>query len=484
MFYINGSSTDIYFYAGSTSDFVSTTINNNSWYHIAGTYDGNFAYLYINGEEVGNMAISTPLEKNNYNLFIGDDGESYSNFVGQLDETRIWDRVLTQEEIKANMTKEISAQANLLLYFDYNQGVPKGDNTSISTIWDKSGNDFNGKLNAFSLADGDSTSNFVNSEIVLISELPQDNSSCDYVAQNFKITAKGSPSLAYQWLFSDDSGLTFNNLIESAEFVGVQNDTLIVDFSAINENYLFFCEILDVDFVTYSDTVKNIKKVIPSMPNVSVVNNCGNSELTTDATEYITWSNGSHNVTITVTDANLYSVVQELDGCVSALGVGTSAPKEVPATPTITFDGSVLHSDATTGNQWYKNGVLIVDAINQDFTPIEDDVYTVIVTNVDACASEVSNTIIVITTGIENNLNSDISVFPNPTTGKVNIKFENLNSNTKISFLDLTGKSIIEKEISAKTTISEFDLSKFPKGVYLVKVLNNDNVKIEKIVVE
>ena len=44
------------------------------------------------------------------------------------------------------MTKEISAQANLLLYFDYNQGVPKGDNTSISTIWDKSGNYFNGKL--------------------------------------------------------------------------------------------------------------------------------------------------------------------------------------------------------------------------------------------------------------------------------------------------------------------------------------------------
>ena len=68
--------------------------------------------------------------------------------------------------------------------------------------------------------------------------------------------------------------------------------------------------------------------------------------------------------------------------------------------------------------------------------------------------------------------------------GKVNIKFENLSSDTKISILDLTGKSIIEKEISTKTSITEFDLLKFPKGIYLVKVMNSENVRIEKIVVE
>jgi hypothetical protein len=64
------------------------------------------------------------------------------------------------------------------------------------------------------------------------------------------------------------------------------------------------------------------------------------------------------------------------------------------------------------------------------------------------------------------------------------VKFDNLSEKSKISILDLTGKSIIEKEISANTTLTEFDLSKFPKGVYLIKVLNNEKVKIEKIVVE
>ena len=81
-------------------------------------------------------------------------------------------------------------------------------------------------------------------------------------------------------------------------------------------------------------------------------------------------------------------------------------------------------------------------------------------------------------------ISNNITVYPNPTSGKVNIKFENLNSDTKINIFDLTGKSIIEREISAKTSITEIDLSKFTKGVYLIKVSNFENVRIEKIIVD
>ncbi len=50
----------------------------------------------------------------------------------------------------------------------------------------------------------------------------------------------------------------------------------------------------------------------------------------------------------------------------------------IPATPTITQTGTVLHSDAPDGNQWYDQNGLINEAIYQDYTvTVENDYYVI-----------------------------------------------------------------------------------------------------------
>jgi gliding motility-associated-like protein len=85
-------------------------------------------------------------------------------------------------------------------------------------------------------------------------------------------------------------------------------------------------------------------------------------------------------------------------GCVSAgTAAIVNAALPIPAQPIISSSSAsanicagntvTLTSSALTGNQWYKDGVLIAGAINQTYTPNASGDYTVIATNASGCAS-------------------------------------------------------------------------------------------------
>jgi len=73
-----------------------------------------------------------------------------------------------------------------------------------------------------------------------------------------------------------------------------------------------------------------------------------------------------------------------------------------------------------------------------------------------------------------------VSVYPNPSTGIVNIDFENNGSYT-IEVTNIIGEIVLLKDINSNSTI---DLTNFDKGTYLVKVSNSELSKTERIVVE
>ncbi len=77
---------------------------------------------------------------------------------------------------------------------------------------------------------------------------------------------------------------------------------------------------------------------------------------------------------------------------------------------------------------------------------------------------------------IENTINSRISVFPNPTTGKVRIQAEDI---VGIELMDITGKTIV-----SLTGLKEIDLSSGAKGIYFIKVTVQKGVVVKKIVKE
>src|SRR5580698_7766069 len=80
------------------------TIPQQTWVHLAGTYDGSHARLYVNGAEVGNLPASGPfaVETNPVVLSGNGNGTSYtvSEFVpGLLDEVMLYRRALAPDEI-------------------------------------------------------------------------------------------------------------------------------------------------------------------------------------------------------------------------------------------------------------------------------------------------------------------------------------------------------------------------------------------------
>jgi uncharacterized protein (TIGR02145 family) len=77
------------------------------------------------------------------------------------------------------------------------------------------------------------------------------------------------------------------------------------------------------------------------------------------------------------------------DGAVSTIAVTVNSK---PATPAITISGSILHSDAVAGNQWYDQNGLIPGAANQDYMVTASGDYYAIVTLL-GCSSEKSNII-------------------------------------------------------------------------------------------
>lgn len=130
--------------SGSYVDIVGPDATLNEWQHVAAVYDGSKVYLYINGEKADSTSTFTYVP-NPDGLFVlgGYAPDTTTNeFVGSLDEFRIWSVARTDEEIQSSMFELLSgSETNLNGYWrlDENEG---------STAYDYTSNDNNGTLTA------------------------------------------------------------------------------------------------------------------------------------------------------------------------------------------------------------------------------------------------------------------------------------------------------------------------------------------------
>jgi hypothetical protein len=79
----------------------SVTIEANRWYHVVAIHAGSIAYLYVNGIAHSKSTTLTPTGTPGYPVQIG--GTTYSGHYtnGIIDEVFIWNRALSESEIKA-----------------------------------------------------------------------------------------------------------------------------------------------------------------------------------------------------------------------------------------------------------------------------------------------------------------------------------------------------------------------------------------------
>jgi len=87
---------------GNLYSSVVRAIDANQWHHVALTWNGSHALLYLNGIEVNIRAGSGSVLPGNRPVFIGSDNGTSSYFNGTIDEVKIYNRTLSSEEIKSD----------------------------------------------------------------------------------------------------------------------------------------------------------------------------------------------------------------------------------------------------------------------------------------------------------------------------------------------------------------------------------------------
>ncbi|WP_421891879.1 LamG-like jellyroll fold domain-containing protein [Marinoscillum sp.] len=231
-----------------------TLINDGKWHHLAGVFDNanDLISIYVDGVlEQQNATAQNPVTGSSP-LYLGWSGVG-QHYEGEMDQVRIWNTVRTQEELINHMNQSLNAEAGLVASYDFNTGIPGGDNTGLNTLADISGNGHDGTLNAFDLV-GD-TSNWV--------------ASGAFAPIIYQVSAANLNNLSVNWQ-PTNRGQIYVDINDASNFAGVphatgyqigngSNSTSIVTGLSLAPNTRYFARIYyqDGGFTSpYSDTVE------------------------------------------------------------------------------------------------------------------------------------------------------------------------------------------------------------------------------------
>ncbi|MES2557048.1 MAG: LamG-like jellyroll fold domain-containing protein [Bacteroidota bacterium] len=160
-----GGTNNIYFYVveNGTNYSLATTANlpSNTWTHVAvrWTTAANSVEIFFNGILQGGNAGGTSSTGSSNNLSIGTRPGGAQYFPGTLDEVRIWSEARSNCEILSNYNRSMTGtETNLVVNYDFNQGVAAGNNAGVTTLPDLVAAN-NGTLNNFTL--NGTTSNWI-----------------------------------------------------------------------------------------------------------------------------------------------------------------------------------------------------------------------------------------------------------------------------------------------------------------------------------
>jgi hypothetical protein len=181
----------------------------------------------------------------------------------------------------------------------------------------------------------------------------------------------------------------------------------------------------------------------------------------------------------TYTTANIYyDTFTSVHGCDSTI-VTQLIVNPIPSTPSITQNGNELISNSLTGNQWYNQSGIINGAITQNFIPVTEGDYYVVVT-LNGCSSDPSLSINVVFTGIEQNTTkSGIKVYPNPVSDELIIETYGINEIVNFEIYNSVGQMVFKGSLLNKTIVQT---GSYATGAYMIKLESGKTFEFRKIV--
>lgn len=176
-------------------------------------------------------------------------------------------------------------------------------------------------------------------------------------------------------------------------------------------------------------------------------------------------------------------IVPNYLGCDSSITIQLSITK--PNVEVVSDDTMLTATANFVQYQWYQcspEWLKIDNATNKFFKPQINGEYAVEIDE-DNC-KDTSDCIVINQLNISPvNFHQLINIYPNPSNGVFYIHLLNINGKTSVELTTLLGQKI-DQEIIDNTSISKIDFSKHPQGVYLLKIKNQQNSYIYKMIIE
>jgi hypothetical protein len=196
---------------------------------------------------------------------------------------------------------------------------------------------------------------------------------------------------------------------------------------------------------------------------------------TTDVQEacgQFTWIDGN---TYTENNNTASQTLQSVEGCDSIVTLDltiTPLPSNV-----VSVTGETITADAfASAYQWYDcaTGLPIAGATSQSYTATESGSYQVLI-DVNGCVNEsICETVEVSTSDlIENFVDFNFSVFPNPSNGIFTIALVGMNkTQVELSVMDVSGKIVYAQLFSSNSSKMNIpmNISNTEEGVYFVRI--------------
>ena len=249
----------------------------------------------------------------------------------------------------------------------------------------------------------------------------------------------------------------------------------------------FSSDLISMDEISAPSTTGEISVSVLTV-NGGDDDDAGNNDLSASVSQ--SSNNSTTEITITFnTDCwpgeNTWTIRNVAGATVASGGPYTSATSEivetisVPAEDCYSFEFVDDFGDGLHGAQWTDCGV-------DGSIEVVDDLGLVLYWydgsyDVTSESSEVFSTVTPVS--VDNPLDVKVTMTPNPTNGLVNIALgETLEGNTVAQIFSIDGKVLQTQELTQQTTT--IDLSAYNNGVYLVRVVNDNNALTQRIALQ
>jgi hypothetical protein len=147
----------------------------------------------------------------------------------------------------------------------------------------------------------------------------------------------------------------------------------------------------------------------------------------------------------------------------------------------VTATDGVLTSNYNDGNQWYFNNEILPGATTFSLEPKNSGVYRVEV-SMGGCNGSADYEYVVTGLG-EENVNELVSVSPNPTTERIKVTIKHTEKGV-VTLMNGQGQVIKSESLVTENGdgVCEFNMSEFSKGVYIIRFMDNVQLKDVKVV--